>query len=265
MSSRFRPLILGILLFAGLVALEARVRAQGPLQGAVIVEHLGNAIPRSLAFTDQDGHTRTLGSMLGGKPLVLSLAYFTCPMLCQLGQDGAADGFRDSGWQLGADFRAVTVSIDPRDRPETARRWRDRAAAHLGRRLQAADWPFLVGQEHAIRQLADAVGFKYAYDPASGQYSHAAALFVIGNDGRVSRYVYGITFDGATIADALTAARANRQVTSLETFLMRCFHYVPALRQHGGFVVWLLRIGGVLVTAAIGGTLFVLWRREVRT
>jgi protein SCO1/2 len=126
------------------------------------------------------------------------------------------------------------------------------------------DWHFLVGDQPAIRQLADAVGFRYGYDATTGQYSHAACVFVIGADGRVSQYVYGITFEPSQIAAALSAASANQQVRSAETFLMRCFHYVPALRQHGGFVIWLLRIGGIAVTAAIGSALALLWRGEVR-
>jgi protein SCO1/2 len=253
----------GIGILLGLA--PVRSAAQGPLQSATITEHLGAALPAALTFTDDGGHTITLDSLLGGKPLVISLAYFSCPMLCPLGQDGAADGFRASGWQLGRDFRAVTISIDPRDRPSVAHAWRERVAGRLGVPASAVDWPFLVGDEPNIRRLADAVGFQYSYDEASGQYSHAAALFVVGADGRVSRYVYGIAFDPADLAGALTAAGANRRVSSLETVILRCFHYVPALRQHGGFVVWLLRIGGLTVTAAMVSMLLVLWRREART
>jgi protein SCO1/2 len=252
---------------AGLVgtvlACASAVEAQTPLQEALVVERLGSPIPASLTFADEQGRDVRLGSLMSGKPVVLMLAYFTCPMLCRLGQDGAADAFRDSGWRLGDDFRAITVSIDPRDRPAGAREWHERVAARLGVR-ESTDWHFLVGDAAAIRQLADAVGFRYAYDAATQQYSHAACVFVIGADGRVSQYVYGITFEPSQIAAALSAASANRQVTSAETFLMRCFHYVPALRQHGGFVVWLLRLGGIAVTAVAGSTLALLWRRETR-
>lgn len=249
--------------FAVLLA-GARTRAAAPLAAATIEEHLGAPVPASLTFTGEDGRPVSLSSLVGGKPLVISLAYFSCPMLCPLGQDGAADAFRDSGWELGRDFRAVTISIDPHDTPAVASEWQSRVAARLHRPASDLDWHFLTGDEPSIRKIADAVGFHYAYDPATAQYSHAAALFVVGVDGRLSRYIYGITFTGRDMADALAAARDGRRLASRESFLLRCFHYVPALRQHGGFVVWLLRLGGLGVTATIASALFLLWRREVR-
>ncbi len=248
----------------GAVCLATTAFAQPPLLSSSIVEHLGQPVPRSLTFTDDAGRQVTLGSLMDGRPLVIGLAYFTCPMLCHLGQDGAADAFRDSGWQLGRDFRAVTISIDPHDTPAVAHQWRERAAEHLHVSASAMDWPFLVGEEPTIRRLADAVGFRYAYDETTGQYSHAAALFIAGADGRLSHYLYGITFTPADVAAALSAAKGNRRLPSTETFLMRCFHYIPALQRHGGAIVWLLRTTGVLVTASIASALILLWRREGR-
>jgi protein SCO1/2 len=198
----------------------------------------------------------------GSKPLVISLAYFNCPMLCPFGQEGAADAFRDSGWQLGRDFRALTVSIDPRDTPATARDWHDRMANRLHEDPAALDWHFLVAREADVRRLAETLGFEYAYDKQSGQYSHPAALFVITSSGRVSHYLYGITYDPSVLAAALSDARDNKGGSSVERFLIRCFHYIPSLRQHGSFVTWLLRLGGAGVTASVGGLLLVLWRRE---
>jgi protein SCO1/2 len=240
-----------------------KASAQALLE-ANIVEHIGAPIPRDLTFTDESGRAMTLGSLVGGKPLVISLAYYTCPMLCPMGQDGAAEAFRDSGWRIGPDFRAVTISIDPRDRPQVAREWRERAAAHMRMTPDAMDWHFLVGREVEIRRLADALGFRYAYDADSGQYSHAAALFIVTADGRLSRYVYGITFDAGEIGAALTTAGVDETRGSVSRFLMRCFHYVPASRRHGSFVVWLLRLGALTIIAALGSLLVGLWRREGR-
>ncbi|MGE3519215.1 MAG: SCO family protein [Vicinamibacterales bacterium] len=240
----------------------ASAEAQGALQAAEIVERLGEALPRELQFTNHNGDPASLDELIGGKPLVISLAYFTCPMLCRLAQEGAAAAFRDSGWHIGDDFRAVTLSIDPSDTPELARQWRNRSAAVLGVPLADDAWPFLVGDEASIRRLAEALGFAYAYDEETRQYAHASAVFIVGADGRLSRYLYGITFEGREMADALASGRENRRVHSLETFLMRCFHYVPSLRRHGTFVAWMLRITGLSVTLAVGSMLFLLWRRK---
>jgi protein SCO1/2 len=240
----------------------ATLSAQTPLQSAAIVEHVGAALPADLVFTDAAGRQVSIGSFTGSKPLVISLAYFSCPMLCPFGQEGAADAFRDSGWQLGRDFRALTDTIDPRDTPATAMDWHDRMAGRLHADPSTLDWHFVVGRESDVRRLAATLGFEYAYDRQSGQYSHPAALFVVTSSGRVSHYLYGITYDGSALAAALADARDNRGRGSVVRVLVRCFHYVPSLRQHGSFVVWLLRIGGAGVTASLGGLLLVLWRRE---
>jgi protein SCO1/2 len=252
------------LLLAAALTIGVPAGAQ-PLQQADIVERVGAAVPRDLAFTDSSGRRVRLGDLMTGEtPIVLSLAYFTCPVLCHLGQDGLAEALRVSGWRVGPDVRVVSVSIDPRDTPAAARQWRLRAATLLAVPPDTMDWHDLVGDEPAIRRLADAVGFRYAYDGASGQYSHAAAVFVLTPAGRISRYVYGVTFEAATLDAALRAARANQGGGPFERFLMRCYHYVPALRRHGWVVVWMLRAGGVLVTAALASLLIVLWRREGR-
>lgn len=249
------------------LAAGAAIEAQGgppPLQAATIVERVGEPLPRALAFTDTGGRPVTLGALLDRGPVVISLAYFTCPMLCHLGQDGAADAFRATRARLGRDYTAVTVSIDPRDRPDVARTWQVRALARAGLPADHEPWRFLVGDAAQSRALAEALGFHYGFDPDSGQYSHAAALYVITADGRVGRYLYGITYAPAALDAALEAAAANRVGGPVDRFLLRCYHYVPALRRHAGFVAWLLRLGGLVVTLGIGAGLAVLWRRDVQ-
>jgi protein SCO1/2 len=140
--------------------------------------------------------------------------------------------------------------------------WHNRMASRLGQNPAALDWHFVVGKEADVRRLAETLGFEYAYDAASGQYSHPAALFVVTISGHVSRYLYGITYDGSALASALSDARDNKGRGSVERLLIRCFHYVPSLRQHGSFVTWLLRLGGAGVTVSVGALLLVLWRRE---
>ncbi len=256
-------------LIAAVLACQAGASAahevQSPLQQAVIVEHLGATVPRDLTFTDSSGRPLALGTLLGdGKPLVISLAYFTCPMLCPLGRDGLADALRGAGLRLGTDVRALTVSIDPRDTPARAAEWRRQAAARLGVGAAGLDWHFAVGREPEIRRLADTLGFSYAYDAESGQYSHATAVFLIGGNGTISRYLYGISFDADVFASAVAAARVNTRGRALDRLLLRCFHYVPSLRRHGGLVTWVLRTGGAAVVLCVGSLLFMLSRREPR-
>jgi protein SCO1/2 len=181
-------------------------------------------------------------------------------MLCPMVEDGAANALRATGLRIGTDYRAITVSIDPSDRPETSRQWRRRIAGVL-HAPPDLDWRFLTGNQPAITRLTNALGFHYARDPESGQYSHAALIFVLTPDGRIARYLYGIDFDPVRLRSALSDAAAGRTGGAVERLLLRCYHYVPALRRHAGLVVWTLRLGGLLVVGAVAGPLVWLWRR----
>ncbi len=258
------PVVLAIfaLATAGRGVVGAQDRA--PLAAATITEHLGDRLPPDVALTDSDGSPVRLSSLIGDVPVVLTFAYYTCPMLCELGQDGAADAFARSGRRIGRDFRVATVSIDPRDTPALAREWHDRVVARLGASAEGTAWHVLVGREADVRRLADAVGFAYARDTDTGEYAHPTALFLLTPDGRIAEYVYGVTFDPPDIAAAIDRAAAGRTTTAIERFLTRCFHYVPSLRRHGQAVTWLLRLGGLTVTAIMGVLLLELRRRDRR-
>jgi protein SCO1/2 len=256
-----RAVTLAAVLLASAPVCVRAAYPQPPLSRAAIVEHLGAPVPRDLPLTDSSGRDFQLAALLDGRtPLIISLAYFRCPMLCPLGQQSLADALRDSGLHVGTDVRVLTVSIDPGDTPALAGDWKRRADARLG--TSPDDWRFAVGREREVRRLADTVGFAYAYDPRTNQYSHPAALFVIGADGAVARYVYGMSYDPVALKTSIEAARANQRGGTVERFLLRCFHYVPSLRQHGSTVAWTLRAGGGIVTLLVAGALLALWRRE---
>jgi protein SCO1 len=253
-------------LLAGLVAvLAAPPAAAGaaaspgagpPLAAAGVSEHLGAALPLDLSFRDEQGRAVRLGDYFRDRPVVLVLGYYRCRMLCGLVIDGAAAALRG----LGARPQLVSVSVDPRDDPASAARRQAGALASLG--WPASRWPFLTGGEREVRALADAVGFDYRYDPDTDQYSHPALLTVATPGGRISSYLYGISFDGADLSAALAGARAGRLRETRQPLLLRCFHYVPSLRRYAGSITAFLRIGGVLILVAMGLGLLALRRTE---
>jgi protein SCO1/2 len=247
-----------------LTATPAFARQQSPLAQATLVEHVGAPVPADARFTDDTGHAVTLGSFMRDRtPVILDLAYFSCPMLCPMVFDGLADAIATSGLQVGRDVRVVTISIDPHDTTATAAQWRARAAGRLHGDAHTIDWHVLTGGAADIGRVSQAVGFAYGFDPESGQYAHPAALFVLTPDGRVSRYLYGFTFDPDAVAAAVRAAAGRGEDhTPIERLLIRCFHYVPSLRRHGGAVTWLLRTGGAAVIGLVGCLLFVMVRRD---
>jgi protein SCO1/2 len=229
-------------------------------------EQLGRRLDPSLAFTDTDGKRVRLGDdVTGTAPIVLILAYYRCPMLCGLVLRGVVDGMNHLTLHLGEDYRALTVSFDPRDTPERARAKRASTLAGLARQPGSPSaWPFLVGDESQSRALADAVGFRYAYDARTDQYAHPAAAIILTPDGRISRYLYGTSFSARDLRLALVEAGEGKTGTIVDRVILTCYQYDPAARAYGPFVVGFMRIGGGIILALVSGLLIALVCRERR-
>jgi protein SCO1/2 len=259
--------VLALLVLLALVAGPRRARADEPipypLQGIGIEDRAGDPIPKDAKFVDQDGHEVTLGDYLvDGKPVVLVMAYYECPMLCSTVLSGVEKGMADLAWTAGKDYRALTVSFDPRDTPAKAAEKRATYVASYKRQVGPKGWDFLVGKQPEIERLADAVGFKYRWDDRQKQFAHAAGAFVLTPDGRVSRTIYGIDFPSRDLRLALTEASDGKLGTSVEKALLFCFHYDP---NAGGYVLAskrLMMVGGVLTMLILGLFLLRHWRIE---
>jgi protein SCO1/2 len=242
---------------------KPEVEAPPALQKVEIVERLGEKLPLGATFTGPDGKPVELGTFLSsGRPAILALVYYDCPMLCGLVLGGLSRAMRETGLELGKDFDAITVSFDPR---ETSRLALDRQRTYVvkaGFAGKEAHWPFVIGQEPEIRALADAVGFKYAYDPETKQYAHAAAIVLVTPDGRVSRYLYGIDYPPRDVRLGLVEAAQGRVGTSFDRLLLTCYRYDPVSRRYQPYVLGFVRAGSLLVFGALATTLGVYWRRE---
>ena len=235
------------------------------LQNVGIEERLGARLPLDARFTSQDGVPVRLGDLLSGKrPTILSLVYFNCPMLCGLVLTGAARGMRETGLELGKDFDAVTLSFDPRDSTKVAAERQRGYLQAFGRPEARRAWTFLTGQEPDIRAVAQAVGFKYAYDERTKQFAHPAALFVLTPDGRVSRYLYGIEYPARDVRLALVEAGQGRVGTSFDRLLLTCYRYDPASRRYEPYALGFVRIAMTGVLGGVGLMLALLWRRELK-
>ena len=244
-----------------LLAIPAHARS--PLQEIDIEEHLGAALPLDLPFVSEDGRAVRLGDYFrDGKPVVLVLAYFRCPMLCDLVLRGVADSLARQHLALGRDYRALTVSIDPKDKPAGASLKQHSLLQALGTLDATASWPFLTGAQSSIAPLAARLGFEYAYDPKSDQYAHPACAFVLTPDGRISRYLYGVKLRPLDVRLALDEAAQGKIGGIVDRVLLSCFRYDPATRRYGWYVRGVLRGGAALTLLLVGGTLALFWRRE---
>jgi protein SCO1 len=235
-------------------------------EGADLQEHLGAPVDRSLELTDMDGRKVHLGDYFDGqRPVLVVLAYYRCPTLCGLVLRGAVEGLSELGYALGDQYRAVTVSFDPRDDAASARKKRKSTLAALSHApAREGEWPFLVGDERSTKALADEIGFRYAYDERSDQYAHPAAIFALTPDGRISRYLYGVRFSALDLRLALVEAGAGRIGTLADRVLLTCYRWDPATRRYGPFVTGFLRIGAAVILGVVVVLLAVMFHGERR-
>ena len=235
------------------------------LEGVGITEHLDATVPKDLSFVDSEGHEVSLGQFFDGRrPVVLTMNYSNCPMLCGLQLNGLFKGLGAMDWTFGQQFDMVTVSLDPLETPQRATQTKDKYLKAYGRPGAGAGWHWLVGREENIRKLADTVGFGYAYIPESKQYAHAAGLMICTPEGHVSRYLYGIDYDPQTLRLSLVEAADGRIGSSLDQVLLYCFHYDAQSGRYGPKAMVLMRIGAALTLFGLGTVLGFFWRRDAR-
>lgn len=231
------------------------------LEGVGIVEQIGQSVDPDLSFTNEDGHRVELGSYLHkGRPVLLNLVYYTCPMLCNLLLNGQTSTLRAIPWTPGEQFEIVTISIDPTETPQLAGQKKRTYLASYGR--PAPGWHFLADRDGNAKKLAEQVGFHYRYDERQQQYAHAAAIMILTPEGKVSRYLYGAQFKARDLRLALTEASAGKTGGVVDRLLLFCFHYDPQARSYVLFATNFMRAGGVAVVLVLGGVLMGLWRKE---
>jgi protein SCO1/2 len=273
MSPLSRTLLLGLLAVAagGNFASGSAWAAQEPvpaqLRDIEIVERLGEQVPLDTQLVDHLGNKVVLRDYFQTKrPVILALNYYRCQTLCSFVLNGLTDGMRALEFTPGKQYQVVAVSIDPRDSTELAGKKREAYLQSLGRGMadNGKDWPFLTGTEESVSRLAKAVGFRYRWDEESKQYAHAAGIFVLTPDGRVSRTLYGITFPARDLRLALVEASQGGIGSPVDRLLLFCYHYDPETRRYGLTPMAVMRIGGVLTMVFLGMFLLSAWRRERR-
>lgn len=207
--------------------------APAPAPPVGIEQHLNNQVPLDLKFRDETGKTVSLGSYFGKKPVVLSLVYFGCRMMCTLTEYGLANTLKDLQWSLGDQYEVVTVSFDPKDIPAVAMAQRTTYEGLYGKPGAKAGWHFLVGDEPSIYSLAQAVGFQFRYMPEVDLYDHPTGIMVLTPKGRVSRYFYGVQYAPRDVQSALVDA-SNEKIGNpkeMEQMLQRGYSASGASTQ----------------------------------
>lgn len=225
-------------------------------------QKLGATLPQDLMFRDEEGRMVRLGDFLHGRPVVLSLVYFQCPMLCNLVLNGMVDTLREMKLTPGRDFEILTISFNPEETHVLAGQKKANYLKDLNRPGTEEAWHFLVGEDAAIRQLAATVGFRYEWDAKANEYAHGSGIMVITPDGRLSHYFYGVEFPERDLRLALVEASNGRIGRPIDKLQLFCYQYNHALGRYSTRIMALVQVGCLLTILCVGWFVVAMLRRE---
>ncbi len=229
-----------------------------------IDQRLNNQIPLDLSFRDESGREVKLGEYFrGDKPVLLTLVYYECPMLCNQVLNGVVGTLEAVTFTPGKEFEVVTVSFDPREGPDVASKKKETYLKRYRREGAGAGWHFLTGDKDSIDRLTDSVGFRYVWDEQSKQFAHASAIMVATPQGRLSHYFYGIEYSPKDLRLALVEASEGKIGSPVDTLILYCYHYDPATGRFAP-VMAVLRAAGVLTVLGLAAFIYYLTRRTRR-
>lgn len=230
-------------------ALPPNVRP-AQLVGVEIEEHLNLPVDLQLEFIAENGYPVKLGQYFHkGRPVVLNLVYYTCPMLCNLILNGQTEAMREIPWTPGNEYEVVTISINPQEGYDISRQKKAIYLASYDR--PAPGWHFLVDKDNNAKKLAEMVGYHYRYDPQIQQYAHPSAIMVLTPEGRIARYLYGVRYRARDLRFAIAEASEGRITNAIEKILLFCFHYDPKANAYVLFASNVMRGGGILTVILI--------------
>ncbi|MEY2981318.1 MAG: hypothetical protein RL562_1545 [Planctomycetota bacterium] len=249
---------------AGTATAQLNLGVPEELKGIDIVENLDGSLPLDTVFTDDAGREVRLGDYFKGeRPVLLQLGYNKCPMLCNLVLNGVFDGLQGVDWMPGKEFEVVAISIDPTETAMLAKAKKEAYLAEFDRPGAGLGVHFLTGAEIMSRLVADTVGFTFRRQD-DGDYAHAAAIYLITPDGRISRYMYGTRFEAADLRMGLLEASEGRIGSTLDKFILWCHIYDPDARGYVLQARRVMSIGGLATLLVLGGGLAAFWRMEIR-
>ena len=246
------------------VQVNAQSYTENLQQRIGIDQKLGDQLPLDLPFVDSDGNPVHLRDYFGDKPVILSLVYFDCPMLCTQVINSLLRAMNVLSFGAGTEFDVLTISIDPGETPELANAKKIEYLKNYRGREGSTGWHFLTGDQQQIDQLAAAVGFRYEYDEPTDQYIHASGIMVLTPEGKLARYFYGIDYPPRDLRWGLVEAADGAIGNPVDQLLLLCYSYDPMTGKYGLYIRNSLRIGGLATILALGSFIVVMLRRERR-
>ena len=238
------------------------------LKGASIDQHLNTQLP-NVPFVDETGKAVTTSDYFGhGKPAVLALVYFQCPMLCSEELDGLTQALAMVHLDPSKDFNVLIISIDPNDKPEDAAKKKALYTRRYARPGTEAGWHFLTGQQPSIDAMTKAIGFGYVRVPSSDgkttQFAHASSIQIVTPDAHIAQYYLGVEYSPKDLLLGLIEASGNKIGSPVANILTYCYHYDPHRNKHSLIIARVVQFGGMITVAGLGGFMFLMFRRDLK-
>lgn len=230
------------------------------LESVDVQEKLGASVPLSSEFIDADGKPVRLADVIGSKPVILTFNYSNCPMLCNVQLGGLVNTMTEMDWDIGSQFDVITISLDPSESREQAAKTRDRYIEQYGREGAFENWTFLTGTKENVDAVTNAVGFGYTYHEGRKEYLHPAVLTLVSPRGKVSTYIYGVSYDPTNLRDKLLLAGIGETSEAAARFILSCYHY-DAPTGNGAIVANIMSVGGLVFVIGFAGAIAI-WRRR---
>lgn len=230
-----------------------------------VEEKLNTQLDLNLSFINEAGQTVALRDYFkSGKPVVLNLVYYSCPMLCGMVTKAVTNTLRDMEWTPGKEFEVVTISFDPRETYQLANAKKEAVLVDYGRPQAREGWHFLVDKDDNAKKLSDQIGFRYRWIEDQKQFAHGSVTFVVTPEGKMSRYLYGLAYEPRDMKLALAEASQGKVGDWATKILLYCYHYDPQARSYVFAARNVMKIGGLIVFSLVALGLVIFWRREIR-
>jgi protein SCO1 len=228
-------------------------------------EHRNERLDGALGFVDPAGNPVHAADWFDGeRPVLLTLNYYRCRVVCSVQLNGLADALGELDWTPGDEnFRVVTISLDADELADDAEHKRSQILDQLGKGAEV-DWQFLRGDEVTIQALAAQLGISFAYDAEQDQFAHPAVAVFLTPDGTIAQYIYGITYESRDLKFALLESGQGKIGSPMEQLYLSCFTYDHTIGRYGPWAFGIMRLGGTLTFVILASTLAIFWRRERR-
>lgn len=233
------------------------------LENVGMDQKLGDKLPGDALVKDENGNVVEFKTIFSGRPAVLALVYYECPMLCNEVLNGLTGSLKGINLVAGKDFDVIALSFDEREnnKPGLAKAKKDGYLERYGKPESKDGWRFLTATQSEIDKITTAAGFRYAWDDKTQQFAHVGGIIIVSPEMTLSRYFYGVEYSPRDVKLSLQEAADNKIGTATDQLLLYCFHYDPAAGTYGFKIMTAIKIAGVFTIIGMAAMLFTLHRK----